>query len=154
MRLSYSLARQPYFSLSRGCDTLPLLELTPGGTDYCSGWAIKVKLCDRCRKHRVPFNLVYRCPLPVLSHRSIALIVVSATLVGAWPNANVMWAIAIVDAVGFVLICFPDTIDDLTFGTFTRGARIDAHTPPWMIAGIGWLLIFLMAALLVWRTRI
>jgi hypothetical protein len=39
-----------------------------------------------------------------------------------------------------VLIYFPDTIDDWTFGTFTRGGQIDSHTPPWMIAGLGWIL--------------
>jgi hypothetical protein len=86
--------------------------------------------------------------MPAFSHRSLALVVVLATLIWAWPKFGLMWAIALVDGIGLVLIYFPDTIDDLTFGTFTRGGQIDAHTPPWMIAGIGWILIILMVAAL------
>jgi hypothetical protein len=69
----------------------------------------------------------------MLSLRSLALAVVLVTLVGAWPRFGLMWAVLLIDGVGLVLIYFPDTIDDLTFGTFTRGAQIDSHTPPWMI---------------------
>ena len=88
--------------------------------------------------------------MPALSHRSIALVVVLVTLAWAWPKSELMWAIAFIDGIGLVLIYFANTIDDLTFGTFTRGGQIDAHTPPWMISGIGWILIFLTAAALFW----
>jgi hypothetical protein len=86
--------------------------------------------------------------MPALSHRLLAIVVFIITLIAAWPKFGVMWAIVLVDGIGLVLIYFPDTIDDLTFGTFTRGGQIDAHTPPWMISGVGWILILLMAGVL------
>jgi hypothetical protein len=36
----------------------------------------------------------------------------------------------------------------VAYGTFTRGGQIDAHTPSWMLAGVGWILMLLMAAVL------
>lgn len=88
--------------------------------------------------------------MPALSHRLLALVLVLVTLTGAWPNSNLVWTVLFVDGVALVLIFFSDTIDDLTFGTFTRGGQIDSHTPPWMISGIGWLLMLLVAAGLFW----
>ncbi len=88
--------------------------------------------------------------MPVLSHRSLAFVVLLVTLVAAWPKFGVMWAIVIVDGIGLALIYFPDTIDDLTIGTFTRGGQIDAHTPPWLISSVGWILILLMGGVLFW----
>jgi hypothetical protein len=86
--------------------------------------------------------------MPLLSHQSLALVVVLVTLIGAWPNHHLMWSVAFMDGMALLLIYFPDTIDDLTFGLVTRGGPIDAHTPPWMISFVGWLLILLMAAVL------
>jgi hypothetical protein len=87
----------------------------------------------------------------VSNQRLLALAVVLITLMGSWPHVGSMWAIVIVDGVALVLIYFPDTIDDLTFGTFSRGGQIDSHTPPWMISSIGWLLMFLMAGVVLRR---
>jgi hypothetical protein len=86
--------------------------------------------------------------MPALSHRSLAFVVLLITLIAAWPKVGLMWAIVLVDGIGLVIIFFPDTIDDLMYGTFTRGGQIDAHTPSWMIAGVGWILILLMTAVL------
>lgn len=91
--------------------------------------------------------------MPALSHRSFAVAFVFATLVLAWPRSDLMWAIILIDGAGLVLIYFPDTIDDLTYGSFTRGGQIDSHTPPWMIAGVGWMIIMLMAIVLFWTKR-
>ena len=39
------------------------------------------------------------------------------------------------------LIWFPDDVNDLTMGSWTKGAQIDVPTPPLMIAGFGWLVL-------------
>jgi hypothetical protein len=83
--------------------------------------------------------------------RILAVAVVAATVAGAWPNTTAMVATLLVDAVAFVLILFPAAIDDLTFGMNSRGGQIDAHTPPRMISGIGWVLLLVMPAVLVLR---
>lgn len=84
------------------------------------------------------------------SNRSLALAVVLLTLIGAWPRFDVMGAILLVDGVALVLIYFPDTIDDLTFGTYVRGGLIDSHTPPFLIAAFGWVIMLTLAAVLYW----
>jgi hypothetical protein len=89
-----------------------------------------------------------------LSHRSLAIVVVLLTLAWAWPKFGLMGAIALCDCVGLVLICFPETIDDLTFGSFARGGQINVHTPPFMIAGVGWILILLLAGILIWPKHV
>jgi hypothetical protein len=99
-------------------------------------------------------GLSIRRHMPWLSQRSLALAVVLGTLVGAWPNHGLMWATALIDGVGLLFIFFPDTIDDMTFGTYSRGGPIDAHTPSWMISGVGWLLMLLMVGLLFSKQRL
>ena len=49
------------------------------------------------------------------------------------------------------LIWFPEEINDWSLGTWTRGAQIDVPTPPWMIAGFGW--IALLALVVVVNVR-
>ncbi len=83
--------------------------------------------------------------------RVLAVAVCLLTVAGAWPNTRVMAATLIVDAVALVLIFFAAAIDDLTFGTYWRGGKIDSHTPPWMISGIGWALLLVMPAVMVLR---
>jgi hypothetical protein len=92
--------------------------------------------------------------MPWLSQRSLALAVLLGTLVGAWPNRGLMLATALIDGIGILFICFPDTIDDLTYGTYSRGGQIDSHTPSWMISGAGWLLMLLMVGLLFSKHRL
>ena len=92
--------------------------------------------------------------MPWLSQRSFALGFGLVTLAAAWPKSSLMVAIALIDGVGLLFIFFPDTIDDLTYGTYSRGGPIDSHTPPWMISGVGWVLMLLMAGLLFAKHRL
>ena len=87
----------------------------------------------------------------LFSHRSAALAVAALGLARAWPDARSLWAIALVGGGALALIWFPDTIDDLTFGSCQRGYQIDSHTPPWMICGFGWSLLLLITVALYWR---
>ena len=50
------------------------------------------------------------------------------------------------NGLALLFIWFPEAIDDLTFGMRTRGGQIDAHTPPFLIAAVGWILL----ALITW----
>ena len=40
-----------------------------------------------------------------------------------------------------VLIWFPEFIDDVTFGTWRVGYQIDSHSPRFLIAAVGWVLL-------------
>ena len=92
--------------------------------------------------------------MPWLSQRSLALAFALVTLAAAWPKSSLMAAIALIDGVGLLFIYLPDTIDDMTFGSYSRGGQIDSHTPSWMISGVGWLLMLLMAGLLFTKHRL
>jgi hypothetical protein len=71
--------------------------------------------------------------------------------------------VLLVDGLALALIFFAREIDDLTFGAAARGVgltdRVDAHTPPFLIAMFGWLLLLfntVMLLVLAWQgaTRI
>jgi hypothetical protein len=49
-------------------------------------------------------------------------------------------------AIALVCIWFPALVDDVTFGTTRAGYKIDTHSPPWLIAGCGWLLLLIQAS--------
>jgi len=91
--------------------------------------------------------------VPILLRRTFQALLVLLPLAKAWPDSRVFRAVLIVDLVGLALIYFSAEIDDLTFGSSSRGRTIDAHTPPFMIAAIGWLLLWLMAALVYWPKK-
>ena len=63
-----------------------------------------------------------------------------------------VWYILISDGVALAFIMFPKEIDDLTFGQWTPGegipAKIDAHTPPFLIAAFGWFMLLAITAML------
>lgn len=82
-----------------------------------------------------------------LSSRSLSIIVAAAALYRVWPNAAALLRVAIIMALPIVLIWFPEQVDEYTFGTWHRGYRIDAHTPPAMIAMFGWVILLLEASI-------
>ena len=86
----------------------------------------------------------------LLQGRFIALIIAALTFAGAWPHAQLLWAVAFVDGVALFLIWLPDKIDDWTFGAYLRGGEVKSHTPAWMIASFGWILLLLLIVLLFW----
>jgi hypothetical protein len=81
-----------------------------------------------------------------LSSRSLSIILAIVVLYRMWPNKDGLVSIAIAMAAPLVLIWFPDLIDEYTFGTWDKGNRIDAHTPPVMIAMFGWVILLLEAS--------
>src|SRR5882724_7163862 len=80
--------------------------------------------------------------------RSLSLAVVAAALWRAWRIHLGLWYVVLEVVPILALIWFPEQIDDLTFGSWRGGYRIDAHTPAFMIASAGWLLLFLSAFVL------
>ena len=61
-----------------------------------------------------------------------------------------VWFVLIVDGIALVLIVFAEEIDDQTFGQWFQGApgEIDVHTPPFLIALFGWVMLILNTAML------
>jgi hypothetical protein len=56
-----------------------------------------------------------------------------------------LWYVLLFDGLALVFINFAKEIDDITFGQWTPDAgKITAHTPAFMIAGFGWLMIVAM----------
>jgi hypothetical protein len=86
----------------------------------------------------------------LLSWRNFALLLTIADLWRARIYAHGIWFVLIVDGIALVLICFSEEIDDLTFGVRFQGApgAIDTHTPPFLIAFFGWLMLLSNTAML------
>ena len=86
----------------------------------------------------------------LISSRNFAFLLTIADLWRVSSNANGVWFVLIIDALALVFICFADEIDELTFGQWVgRGAgKIDVHTPPFLIALFGWVILLLNTAML------
>lgn len=80
--------------------------------------------------------------------RILSLLVVAAAYVRAWWLPSGLWLVTLVCWPILALIWFPELIDDLSFGVWTKGAQIDTHTPPVAIAVMGWIFLLLFAAAL------
>ncbi len=61
-----------------------------------------------------------------------------------------VWYVLTSDGLALIFIFFADEIDDLTFGQWVgQGAgKIDVHTPPFLIALFGWVILLLNTAML------
>ena len=73
--------------------------------------------------------------------RNLSLLVAAA---GAWhvrSHPHEVYAAVFGGGTALILIWFPQMIDDLSIGQWTRGGRIDAPTPPFLIAAVGWVLL-------------
>ena len=46
------------------------------------------------------------------------------------------------------LIWFPEEVNELTLGSWTKGAQIDVPTPAFLIGGFGWVVLLVMAAVI------
>jgi hypothetical protein len=82
--------------------------------------------------------------------RVLSLLVVAASYVRASWIPSGFLIVTLVSAPILALIWFPEQIDDITFGLWTKGYQIDSHTPGIAIAALGWifLLLFLLALFL------
>ena len=59
-----------------------------------------------------------------------------------WATWSIAAGLALLKAaVPMILIWFPYFVDDVTYGTWARGYRIDSHTPAILIVAIGWVLL-------------
>jgi hypothetical protein len=73
--------------------------------------------------------------------RWLALILTIAAVLHDWPSGRRMFLGAFVCGTACFVIWFPEFIDELTFGMTRAGKKIDAHTPAWLIASVGWVLL-------------
>lgn len=80
--------------------------------------------------------------------RALSLVVVIVAYARAWWIPSGPWIATLVCWPILALIWFPEQIDDLSFGAWTKGAQIDAHTPPVAIAAMGWLFLLLFTGAL------
>ena len=75
--------------------------------------------------------------------RNFALLATAAGVWHVWSYPRGMYFAVFGNGLALILIWFPEAIDDLTFGQWTRGGQIDTHTPPFLIAAFGWILLAL-----------
>ncbi len=81
--------------------------------------------------------------------RALSVLVLGVTLWAAWPVQNGGRDVMLGVAPTLVFIWFPKHIDEYTFGMWTKGYRIDAHTPAVFIAAVGWILLLVSASLVI-----
>lgn len=81
--------------------------------------------------------------------RVLSVIVTAVAYVGAWPMHTGVWLVTLGCAPLLALIWFPRQIDEFTFGDWHRGYQIDVHTPPVLIAAMGWIVLLLFAGALI-----
>lgn len=80
--------------------------------------------------------------------RILSLAVIAVAYVRAWWLPSGLWLVTLIGWPILALIWFPEWIDYLSFGSWSKGAQIDTHTPAPAIAAIGWVLLLLITAAL------
>jgi hypothetical protein len=80
--------------------------------------------------------------------RTLSLVIVGLAYFRAWQIGLSGWYVTMWVTPLLVLIWFPDEVDDLTFGSWYEGRRIDSHTPPFLIAAFGWIFLATMTLFL------
>jgi hypothetical protein len=80
--------------------------------------------------------------------RALSLLVVAAAYVRACWIPSGFWIVTFASVPILAFIWFPETIDDLTFGGWYRGAQIDRHTPGVAVAALGWVFLLLFVLFL------
>jgi len=61
---------------------------------------------------------------------------------------NGLWLVTLGCVPLLALIWFPEEVDEFTFGAWYRGNQIDSHSPPVLIAVMGWVALLLFATAL------
>src|ERR1700691_5446022 len=88
----------------------------------------------------------------LITGRNFALLLALADLWRARVYDHGIWYVLMSDGLALVLIFFAEEIDDLTFGQWVQGMgmpdKIDVHTPPFLIAFFGWVMLLLNTAML------
>jgi hypothetical protein len=84
-----------------------------------------------------------------ISWRNFSLLIAFADLWRVRVYDHGVWYVLFADGLALVFINFPKEIDALTFGQWVPDAgKINAHTPPFLIAGFGWLVLSAVTAVL------
>ena len=96
-----------------------------------------------------PLNFTARRPMTLSPSRLLSLVVVLGAYVRGWWLPSGLWLVTLVCWPVLALIWFPEQIDDLSFGTWSKGAQIDTHTPPAAIAALGWIVLLLFTGALL-----
>ena len=78
--------------------------------------------------------------------RALSIVVVAVSLWFAWPMSKGGWYVLLIVIPSLAFIWFPEQVDEYTFGTWRDGYQIDSHTPPVIIAIVGWVLLLLDAS--------
>lgn len=82
--------------------------------------------------------------------RLLSAVVIGVILWKVWPpTGEDFWLVTLEVAPIATFIWFPDTVDEWAFGTWRYGNTIDTHTPPVLIAAIGWLMLLVYMMTLV-----
>ena len=85
--------------------------------------------------------------------RSSPLLLTVADLWRVRSYSNGIWYVLITDGLALILIRFAPEIDDLTFGlgvgpSWMSIDKINVHTPPFLIAFLGWIVLLFNTAML------
>jgi hypothetical protein len=80
--------------------------------------------------------------------RVLSLAIVGMAHLRAWHIGLSGWYVTLCIAPLLVLIWFPNDVDELTFGVWYQGYRIDSHTPGVLIAAFGWMFLVLITLIL------
>ena len=80
--------------------------------------------------------------------RALSLVVVAAGYLVAWSIPSGFWIVTLMGGSVLALIWFPEQIDDLTYGTWSRGHQVDSRTPKDAIAALGWAILLLCVSAL------
>ena len=80
--------------------------------------------------------------------RVLSLVVVAVAYIRAWWIPSGFWVVTLICGPLLALIWFPEQIDDLAYGSWSRGYQIDSHTPSGAIVALGWLILVLSVAVL------
>lgn len=81
--------------------------------------------------------------------RVLSIVVVAVSLWLAWPVPKGHWYVLLFVAPSLVFIWFPEQVDEYTFGVWRYGNQVNSHSPPVMIAIVGWVILLVHVASVV-----
>ena len=80
--------------------------------------------------------------------RLLSVVVVGADYLRAWSIPLSAWYVTVLAVPLLILIWFPAALDDVSYGLWYKGYRVDSHTPAIIIAAFGWTLLLAFTACL------
>jgi hypothetical protein len=93
------------------------------------------------------------CPTLISRNRMLSRSLSVALIVGTFVNGAVhhlgggdLFGLGLALGGCALFVWFPEEINNLTFGEWTRGAQINVPTPPVLIAGFGWVVLIAATA--------